>query len=35
MLERVISGGQSGVDQASLRAARAAGFPTGGRAPKG
>jgi hypothetical protein len=35
MLDRVISGGESGVDQAALRAARAAGIPTGGTAPKG
>ena len=35
MLERVVSGGQSGVDQAALRAARAAGIPTDGTAPKG
>ncbi len=35
MLERVISGGQTGVDQAALRAATAAGIPTGGTAPKG
>lgn len=31
----VISGGQTGVDQAALRAAKAAGIPTGGWAPKG
>ena len=30
----VISGGQTGVDQAALRAARALGFRTGGSAPK-
>jgi hypothetical protein len=35
MLERVLSGGQTGVDQAALRAARAAGIPTGGHAPLG
>lgn len=35
MLKRVISGGQSGVDQAGLRAARALGIPTGGFAPEG
>jgi predicted Rossmann-fold nucleotide-binding protein len=34
-LEKVISGGQTGADQAGLRAARAAGIPTGGCAPKG
>jgi hypothetical protein len=33
MLEKVISGGQTGADQAALRAARAAGIPTGGWAP--
>jgi hypothetical protein len=35
VLEMVISGGQTGVDQAALRAARAAGMPTGGWAPRG
>lgn len=35
MLDRVVSGGQTGVDRAALRAARAAGIPTGGWAPKG
>ncbi len=35
MLDRVISGGQTGVDQAALLAAKAAGIPTGGTAPKG
>src|SRR5262245_10393821 len=35
MLERIISGGQSGADQGALRAARAMGVPTGGTAPKG
>src|SRR4051812_12471606 len=35
MLDRVVSGGQSGADQAALRAARAANIPTGGWAPKG
>lgn len=34
-VERIISGGQTGADQAALRAARACGIPTGGRAPKG
>src|SRR3954447_2041138 len=34
IVDRVISGGQSGVDQAALRAARAAGIPTGGTAPR-
>lgn len=32
---KIISGGQNGVDQAALRAAKASGFPTGGTAPKG
>jgi predicted deacetylase len=32
---KIISGGQSGADQAALRAAKAAGLPTGGFAPKG
>jgi hypothetical protein len=31
----VISGGQTGADQAALRAARACGIATGGWAPKG
>jgi hypothetical protein len=35
MLDRVISGGQSGADQAGWRAARAAGITTGGSMPKG
>lgn len=35
MLEKVISGGQSGVDAAALRAAKAAGLGTGGWAPAG
>jgi hypothetical protein len=30
MLVRIISGGQTGVDQAALRAARACGLETGG-----
>lgn len=34
-LERVVSGGQTGVDQAALRAAKAAGTPTGGWMPSG
>jgi hypothetical protein len=32
---KVISGGQTGVDQAGLRAARRMGFHTGGWAPRG
>src|SRR5215470_1645963 len=35
MLDRVISGGQNGADQGSLRAAKTLGIPTGGWAPKG
>jgi hypothetical protein len=34
MLDRVISGGQTGADQAGWRAAKAAGLPTGGWMPK-
>jgi hypothetical protein len=35
MITRIISGGQTGADQAGLRAARAAGIQTGGWAPRG
>src|SRR3954452_23149986 len=35
MLDRVVSGGQTGADQGGLLAARAAGIPTGGWAPTG
>src|SRR5262249_6057013 len=35
MIGKVISGGQTGVDQVALRAAKACGIPTGGWAPKG
>lgn len=35
MLEQVISGGQTGADQAGLSAARQVGLKTGGYAPKG
>ena len=35
MLARVISGGQTGADQAAWRAARAAGLDTGGAMPRG
>jgi Circularly permutated YpsA SLOG family len=35
MIERVISGGQTGADQAALRAAISAGIATGGFAPLG
>jgi hypothetical protein len=35
MIERVISGGQTGADQGALRAARACGIPTGGWALRG
>ena len=35
MLEKVISGGQTGADQGGLEAARTVNIPTGGTAPKG
>jgi hypothetical protein len=35
ILEKVISGGQTGADQAGLRAAKAFGIPTGGWMPLG
>lgn len=35
MIELVISGGQTGADQAGLRAAKSCGIPTGGWMPKG
>lgn len=35
IIQQVISGGQTGVDQAALRAARVCGITTGGWAPKG
>lgn len=35
MIEKVISGGQIGVDQAGLKAAKNNKIPTGGTAPKG
>lgn len=35
MIEKLISGGQSGADRAGLEVARALGIPTGGTAPKG
>lgn len=35
MIAKVISGGQTGADQAALRAAKAAGIPTGGWTPRG
>jgi len=35
ILRKVISGGQNGVDQAGLRAAKLVGYETGGTAPKG
>jgi Circularly permutated YpsA SLOG family len=35
IIQRVISGGQTGADQGGLRAARACGMPTGGWAPRG
>jgi hypothetical protein len=34
-IAKVITGGQTGADQGALRAARAAGIPTGGYVPKG
>jgi hypothetical protein len=35
MLDKVVSGGQTGADQAGWRAATAAGIPTGGWMPRG
>lgn len=35
IIKQLISGGQTGADQAALRAAKAAGIPTGGCAAKG
>ena len=35
IIDQLISGGQTGADQAALRAARALGIRTGGYAPKG
>jgi hypothetical protein len=35
MLDKIISGGQTGAEQAGWRAAKAFGVPTGGRMPKG
>ena len=35
MIEKIISGGQTGADQAGLSAARQVGLQTGGYAPKG
>jgi hypothetical protein len=35
MIEKVVSGGQTGVDRAGLDAAREAGIPIGGYCPKG
>ena len=35
MIERVISGGQTGADQAGLAVAKRLGIPTGGCMPKG
>lgn len=34
-LEKVISGGQTGIDQLGLQVAKALGIPTGGMAPRG
>jgi hypothetical protein len=35
MLEKILSGGQTGADQAAWRAARSFGLPTGGWMPLG
>jgi hypothetical protein len=35
MIDKIISGGQTGAEQAGLRAAREFGVPTGGRVPSG
>jgi hypothetical protein len=35
MIEKIVSGGQAGVDRAALDAALAAGFPCGGWCPRG
>ena len=35
MLEKIVTGGQTGADQAGWRAAGACGIPTGGWMPKG
>lgn len=35
MIEKIISGGQTGADQGGIIGAKAAGIPTGGCAPKG
>jgi hypothetical protein len=35
VVERIISGGQTGADQGALQAARELGIPTGGTAPRG
>ena len=35
MLAKIISGGQTGADQAGWRATRAFGIPTGGSMPRG
>jgi hypothetical protein len=35
VLDRVVSGGQTGADQAGWRAARASGIATGGWMPEG
>lgn len=35
MIDKVVSGGQTGADQAGWRAAKAVGIPTGGFMPKG
>jgi hypothetical protein len=35
MLDEIVTGGQTGADQADWRVARAFGIPTGGSMPKG
>jgi hypothetical protein len=35
MLEKIVTGGQSGADQAAWRVAQACGIPTGGWMPRG
>jgi len=35
MIDKIISGGQTGADQGGLRAGKRCGIPTGGMAPKG
>lgn len=35
LVEKIISGGQTGADRGGLEAARTLGIPTGGTAPRG